>query len=230
MKAALLIVFLRKKDIMNKICLSDEMIASYAEGLLAGNDLISVEEHLKHCVLCSEIALSQKECVLVRRKWEFTYAPASLFERLKEELETGPSVPLLEIVVSFKEKVLEAIRTTGEFLPLSSIQPAYAMRGQADAGNTVTIRETLGETTVTVEISKQNDIHFCAIIKTINAQTNLPREDLRVNLLKGLTEVESYKTINGMVVFDALKPDDYCLQIFYVDQVIGCIKMSLKNI
>ena len=215
---------------MNKICLSDEMIASYAEGLLTGNDLALVEEHLKQCDLCAEIATVQKECVLARKNGEFTFAPPALYERLRKELGLESSIPMLEIIVSFKERILEAVRTTGEFLTLSSLQPAYALRGDADVGGPTIIREILGEVEVIVEITKQNDENFRAVIKTTNPQTTIPREDLRVNLLNGQTELESYKTLNGRVVFDSLKSDDYYLQISHLDQVIGNIKMSLKNI
>lgn len=215
---------------MNKSCLSDEIMACYAEGRLKGNDLILAEAHLKECGLCAEIVVVQKECVLARERGEFTYAPAELYQKLKEKLNIEPAVPLLEIIINFKEKVLEAIRTTGEFLPLSSMQPAHALRGEAELKDAVIIREKFGSTEVTVEMTRQGDEYFRAVLKTINVQTAMPNEDLRVNLLQGETELESYRTLNGRAVFETLKPGDYILQILQKDQVIGNVRMSLKRV
>ncbi len=140
------------------------------------------------------------------------------------------SISALEIVITFRERFIEAIRTTGEVVPFCSVQPGYTIRSAGDAGEVVIIRETFGAIQVIVEIIKQGGDCHSVVLKTTDVQTALPKEDLRANLLQGETELESNKTIGGRVVLEGLKPSEYSIQVLQKDQVVGNIKMHLKRI
>lgn len=211
---------------MTKDCLTDEMIACYAEGILQGSELTAVEVHLKQCALCAQVVEVQKECVLARKRGEFSYVDPELFERLRKELIDTPSVAFLNIVLTFKEKIIDAIRTTGEILPLS---PAYALRGESETGHTVVIRETFSNVEIIVEITKQAQESFRVLLKTTDLTTSMPKDDLRINLIEGETELESYKTLGGRAVFDSLKMGEYVLQVMQKDQIVGNVRLNIKS-
>ena len=213
---------------MNKECLTDEIIACLAEGLLKGDDLKIAESHIAKCPLCMDLFEAQKACVQERQQGAFDYAPAALIKRAQELVPQEQYCGFLDIALSFKERILEVIKTTGEILP--SFNTAFAIRGDQDAHSVSVIREIFNDIQILVEVSRQADQTFRVVLKSIDQQTQVPVDDLRITLFHGEVELESYVALNGRVVFESLLENDYSIRISRMGILVGSVHLSLKKL
>lgn len=213
---------------MDKKCLTDEIIACLAEGLLKGDDLKIAESHITECSFCMELLEAQKACVQERQQGAFNYAPAALIKRAQELVLQETYCDFLDIALSFKERILEVIKTTGEILP--AFNTAFAIRGDQDDHSVSVIREIFNGIQILVEVSRQADQTFRVILRSINQQTQAPVDDLRITLFCGETELESYVALNGRVVFESLLENDYSIRISRMNTLVGSVRLSLRKL
>ena len=207
-------------------CLSDEIIACLAEGLLRADDLIKAQQHIKECSLCSEILQAQESCIRAKERGEFNYVPAGLMRRIQGVL---PQPQLLDIFISFTEKTFEALKTTGELLLAPSMRASPILRGADESSPIIVVREIFENIQIFAEVTKNHN-SFRVILKTLDAGIQTPIEDIRSTLLLNDLELESYITVNGRAVFESLTENDYAIQITKEDKLIGVIRLHLKKV
>ena len=151
-------------------------------------------------------------------------------ELVKNLLNREEDIPLLEILLRFKEKAIELINTTGDVLVGQELVPAPVLRSRLikDFKDEVTILKDFNDIRVQIKIENKWGKVFNLKLAAKQKHTQKIIKDLRVTLLKDDLELESYLTDSGSVIFEHVLLGKYRLEISAIENKLASILLDIK--
>src|SRR3989338_5802574 len=178
----------------------EEVLACFLENRLSPEENEEIKTHLIICDTCSQGVSAQ----LALKPIEEKELPLELIERLKELVPTQEEGHILEIFLRLKERLLEILSTTGDVLVAGEFVPVPVLRSRKvkDFKDEVTIVKDFKDIRVEAKIENKQGRSFNLTIVARNKATQEVMKDLRVSLIKGDLEMESYLADTGRVTFE----------------------------
>jgi len=204
----------------------EEDLACFLEGRLSKEETNRIRAHLVTCDNCIEaVALNLK-----LKPTEIKEVPAELLSQVKNSLDAQSKPSALEIVLRFKERLLELLSTTGDILVGQELIPAPILRSRSikDFKDEVTILKDFRDVRVEAKIENKGAGAFNLIILVKQKQTQEIIKDLRVTLLKDDLELESYLTTLGCVTFEHVLLGKYRVEISTLENKLASILLDIK--
>jgi hypothetical protein len=222
------LVYRKSKAVQAKIGAvhpDEETLVCFLESRLSEKENEVIREHLLSCDSCAEaFSLSLKKGL------EEKDVPAELLARVRNLLIAKEKSFLLEIVLRFKEKLLELINTTGDILVGQELMPAAVLRSRSikDFKDEVIILKDFQDIRVEVRIENKEAKTFNLTITAKQKQTQKIIKDLRVTLLKDDLELESYLTDYGSVIFEHVLLGKYKVEISTIENKLASILIDIR--
>jgi len=189
----------------------EEELACLAQNLLNTDEAGRIKEHILVCDDCSHaLALHLKIQGAAPED-----VPEELQARIKE-LVSGQDAALWQIVLLLKEKALEIIDVSGNILLGQELVPAPVLRSRSikEFKDEVTILKEFKDIRVEARIVNKQGKSFSLTITAKDKQSNKTVKDLRVTLLKGELELESYLVDSGAVTFEHVLLGKYTVELY----------------
>lgn len=224
------IVFKEWKADCLKSCkghLKEEDIACFVEGKLPKEECEDLMEHLLVCEYCSDVVSIQARLTAVETK-----SPSEELVAQIKDMAPPENKPLfLEIFLKLKEKMLEIVNTNGDILVDSELVPAPVLRSRKikDFKDGVTILKDFKSIRVGVRIEKREAKIFDLNISVKQRQGDKIVPGLRITLLRGSLELESYLTDSGSVSFEHVRLGRYAVEVTTLKEKVATIQLDLKT-
>lgn len=204
----------------------EEMLVCFAEGRLSKEEWELVKGHLLTCDACSQALAFNLEL----KGTEVMDVPEEMVDRLKNLVSQVNKASCLEIILKLKEKALEIINTTGDVLMGQELIPAPILRSRQirEFKDEVNILKDFKDIRVEVKIENKGQNIFNVIIQVRQKNTQKPLKDLRVTLISGDTELESYLTDLGSVKFEHVLLGDYLVEISSAESKLASVILDIK--
>lgn len=204
----------------------EETIACYIEGFLGPQEVEYVKQHLLRCDKCAENFAAHASIEFNHN----TPVPAGLVESVKGQIMQEGKTPVLEVLYRIKGNIIELFNTNGAVLVEQELIPAPLLRSRQikDFKDEVTILKDFAQMKAEIKIEKKEPslLNLSVIIRErLNSRVI---NDLRVTLLKGDIELESYVTASGKIVFEHLPLGDYSIEISDVQHKLISILLNIK--
>jgi hypothetical protein len=205
----------------------EESIACFLETRLPPEENERIKEHLISCDSCAEKASLN----LKIEGAELKDVPEESLVRLKNLVIAEDKSLLLEISIRLKEKALELINSTGDVLVGRELMPAPVLRSRSikDFKDEVTILKDFNDIRVEAKIENKAGRAFDLTVMAKQKQTQDIIKDLRVTLLKGDLELESYLTDTGCVTFEHVLLGKYRVEISHLEGKLALISLDIKT-
>jgi len=204
----------------------EETLACFLEGKLSEQDAERLKGHLLSCDTCAE----QLAFNLKLKEAEAKDVPQELLERAKNLITQEEGASLLEIALILKEKAVEIINTTGDVLFGQELVPAPVLRTRQikDFKDEVTILKDFKDIRVEAKIENKGQQAFNLTIAVREKGTQKLIKDLRVSLLRDDTELESYLSDSGKVIFEHVLLGKYTVEISSIEEKLASILLDIK--
>lgn len=204
----------------------EEMMACYIEGFLGTQEVEYIKQHLLYCDKCAE-NFAAHASIEFNQNME---VPAGLMDNIKNQVGQEGKTSVLEILYRIKGSIIELLNTNGAVLVEQELIPAPLLRSRQikDFNDEVTILKDFAQMKAEIKIEKKEPslLNFSVTIKErLNSRVI---NDLRVTLLKGDIELESYITDSGKVMFEHLPLGDYSIEISDVQHKLISILLNIK--
>jgi len=205
----------------------EETWACFLEGKLSQEEGEGLEAHLLSCDSCAEafaVQIRLKPIVLKD-------VPRKLLQRMKDLVPQEAGVPVLEIFLKLKEKALEILETSGDVLVGQEFVPARVLRSRRikDFKDEVTILKDFKDIRVELKLENKAGEAFDLIVLVKDKQSQSVVKDLRITLLKGDLELESYLTTCDKVIFEHVLTGKYTVEISTLENKIASILLDIKK-
>jgi len=211
--------------------ISDEMISCYVDGLLSDKEKAVIEKLILEDSELKEAIEIQRIVAKEQKEEDLSFVPINATERAKNLVSEEFGVNVLELVVNFAENFFEGLRSTGEVIIGTKLQPAYAMRGEEkEKAKTLIVSKNFNNIRIEIELTREMNDKNTIIFKAKDNQTELASEDLRATILEEETELESHITQNGKAIFEGVKPGKYKIEISNPDEILGMISLQLFKV
>ena len=207
----------------------EEALSCLLEDKLPKQERDTVLEHLLHCNSCLEnFSISFN---LAGRDKELLELPKGLLERVRELMISRPKIDILEVSLRLKDAFWELLHATGDILLEQELVPAPILRSRSikDFKDEITILKDFQDIRVEVKIESQPKSTFRLTVKIREKQTQKILKNLRITLLKGDIELESYLTDLGQVVFEHVLLGSYTVEISTVHAKLASVLLDIKN-
>jgi hypothetical protein len=205
----------------------EEVMACFFEGKLAQEESEQIKMHLISCDSCSEaFALSLK----LKPESKET-VPQELIEQAKNILPSQDIIPIIAIAIMLKEKALEILETTGDVLVGQEFIPAPVLRSRkiTEFKDEVTILKDSKDTRIEIKIENKGGKRFDLIVFVKDKLSQHIIKDLRVTLLKGDLELESYLSNSERVIFEHVSVGKYVVEISNIEDKIASILLDIRR-
>ncbi|MFH1190827.1 MAG: hypothetical protein V1670_01345 [Candidatus Omnitrophota bacterium] len=204
-----------------------ESLACFLEDKLSLPDKELIQKHLLSCDLCAEYLSAQ----LKIQPHLSLDVPARLLEKVEKLVGRQIGENLLEIFIKLKEKALEIIQTTGDVLLGQELVPAPVLRSRKinEFKEEVTILKDLQRIRVIAKIQNKSTQGFNLTITVKDKQSQKINKNIRVTLIRGGVELESYIIDSaGSSFFENILPGDYVVEVSREDQKEAVIDLKVK--
>lgn len=211
-------------------CLSDELFAAYLENLLNDNEKEKIELHLSQCKTCRQQSIVFNKVRSGIMEEALLKAPRVLTERAKQLVNQPQAKDWIEVVLKFAKDSIMILKDTASVIKPLEVLPIAVRQGMtAEAKNAVFLSKIFNDVEVDI-IIEHIDNESCEIeVRTIEASTGNPLEDIRLNLICEGKELASYLTEKGRAYFKNLDFDIYTLIIIKGQVIIGEILLRLES-
>jgi len=204
----------------------EETLACFVEAKLSPQEGERVKAHLINCDRCSEAV-----AVILRSNPEGAKeVPEELLSQVKQGLFPDAEVPLMEVVLRLKQKALELLNTTGDILVGQEFVPAPVLRSRSikDFKDEITILKDFQDIRVEAKIENKGGNAFNVIIAVKQKETQKVLKDLRVTLIRGDLELESYLSDSGSVTFEHVLLGKYKIEVSNIEKRLASIMLDIK--
>jgi len=204
----------------------EETLAGFADNILSAEEKKVVQEHLFVCDRCAELLSTQ-----LRIQPHLSLdVPAPLLVKVKALVEEAARENILEILIKLKEKALEIIQTSGDILLGQELVPAPVLRSRKinEFKEEVSILKDLQQIRVMAKIQNKSTKCFNLTITVTDKQILKADKNLRVTLIKGGLELESYINESGSSFFENIQPGDYQVEISRQAEKLAVIDLKVK--
>jgi len=218
--------FYRKRRIKGNLpCPDEETLVCFSEGKLSNSESKKIQEHIISCSRCSEVIFLYRQQPRQERE-----VPEFLIENVKNLIEQKTPPNILEVVLALKEKALQILRSTGDVIMDNEIIPLPVLRSRriTDFPEEIRLIKEFQGIKITIHIQKKDRDKIRVNLNLTKKIDLLPLEGLRLTLLKGTEEIESYDVIAGNVAFDNLGLGRYAIEILREGNKLGAIYVEIK--
>jgi len=204
----------------------EEAMACFWEGKLSAEESETIKSHLTKCVECAE-AFSIQACLEKTGELE---VPPDLIPAIKKALIEGIKDPILEIILKFKESFFELVSTSGDVLVGQELMPAPLLRSRKikNFKDEVTILKDFDNIRAEIKIENKGESVFTLAILIKEKQSSVPLKDLRVTLSREDSELESYVSDSGKVIFDHVLTGKYTIEISNPEKRLASILLNIN--
>jgi hypothetical protein len=204
----------------------EEDFIGLIQNQLSGRETTRIKEHILSCDACSQILAATIKLQSVQE----LEPPEKLLDDSRVLINKALSSRILEIILLAKEKMLNIINTSGDVLVGQELIPAAVLRSRkiSDFKDEVTILKDFGDIRVEVKITAKENNNFDLKVVLKNKQSQEIIKDLRVSLIKGDLELESYLAESGKVVFEHVLYGKYTVEISGIRDNVASILIDLK--
>lgn len=206
----------------------DETLACFLAGKLPPSQGRRVLTHAATCRVCSKLLVVTLKAD--RSEIPEAEVPAALMERLKGLVEEDKSL-LLEVILRLKKGALEILSTTGDVLVGQELMPAPLLRSRQinEFKDEVTVLKDIKDVRVEVKLENRQGGRFSVKVAAREKKTNRALKDVRITLLKGDTELESYLSEGGAVAFENVVLGSYRIEVSGVQERRASILLDIRT-
>ena len=203
----------------------EETLASFLEDRLAQADGELIQEHLLKCDICAEYLSTQIKIEPHLSK----EVPAALLEKVRKMIGGDVKDNIFDIFLRLKEKTLEIIQTSGDVLVGQELIPAPVLRSRQinEFKEEVSILKDLQEIRVLVKVESKGGKIFNLTVNIKDKQGKNINKVLRITLIKGEVELESYVSDTGSSVFENIPPGNYAVELTQEAQLVAVIDLKV---
>lgn len=218
-------LYRKRHNQANSTCPDEETLVCFSEGKLSKEEAKRIKEHLISCRRCAEVV-----SLFCQRFDEQREVPEFLIKKAKGLVEQRPLPNILEVILALKEKALQILWTTGDVIRGNEIIPGAVMRSRKiiDFPEEIRLIKEFKDIKITLDIQKKDKGKIRVNLDLVDKISLLPLSDLRLALLKGTEELESYEAVSGNVVFDKVGFGCYAIQILRKGEKLGTINLEIK--
>jgi hypothetical protein len=157
--------------------------------------------------------------------------PEELLKSIKDLAAISIAIPILEIILRIKEKLMEILSTTGDVLVGQELVPAPVLRSRQikDFKDEVTILKDFQDIRVEAKIENKQGKAFSLSITVKEKDSQKMMKDLRVTLIKDDVELESYVADSGKVTFEHVLLGKYTVEVANIENKIASIILDIKT-
>lgn len=204
----------------------EEDWADFLEGRLSVSRSEKIKEHILHCDSCLEIV----SIVVNFNDNEELDVPLELILKGKDLVTRRESPPSLEIWLKLKADVLEVINTNGDILVGQELLPAPVLRTRniKHFKDGLTILKDFKDIRLEARVNSKQDKLFNIAITLKDKRTQKEAKDLRVTLLKGDVELESYVAKDGKVIFEHIHAGIYSILVLSPTEKLAAVILDIK--
>jgi len=204
----------------------EQELACFLERRLREEESTKIKQHLIECDNCLEAFVTNFGIKDVKLR----ELPPELLSRVEKLWEFKEDPSPLEIVLKFKERLLELLNVTGDVLVGQELVPAPVLRSRSikDFKDEVTILKDFKDIRVQVKIENKGKSNFNLSILVKQKNTQAVLKDLRVTLIKDDLELESYVTDSGSVTFEHVLLGKYRIEISSVEDKLASVLIDIK--
>lgn len=214
-------------------CLSEEDIAAIIEEKVQDSEKEQFSEHIASCQKCAYALKENLQLAKVLANNPMLTPPEYVVKSAMDLLNPEVGQNILQIVLNFKEKVIELIKTTGEILIGPELVPVSVLRGNTKDNkfsDEIKVVKTFGNLLAEVDIEKRNP-SLCDIeIRLVEKDSKQKARDIRITLTKNNREIESVLSQEGKAVFREVSADKYKIIVDKEDKKIGIIEISINSV
>jgi hypothetical protein len=195
------------------LCLSDETVACWVEGLLSAGDQVKGENHARVCPVCREI-LDVALAVAEGQKVSVSAAPGSYAKTAKALVKERWGEKIMDVVVRLTGHAFTAVETSARILSapwLPALDPLRAVDN--NPLNLIVLEKDDPRLRCRLEIGQEDTGSHSAALLIRDARRGKAIDGLRVILYQGDEELESQMTREGRVSFKNLPPVKYRIEI-----------------
>jgi len=211
-------------------CVGEDDIACFLSGKLLGKELETFNAHILSCKKCAVI-LKDNAALFTAAKEDLA-VPQYLKSAAKALVSEEVGANILDIVLSFKEKAIELIRTTGDILMGPQLVPVPVFRSTGEGENItkeIKVTKTLTNVIAEIGVEKQRPDLANIVVRLTEKETNKKAKEIRVSLMKGDRELQSSLIEDGKVKFEEIKVNDYKIYLTKDEKRIGVINISITT-
>ena len=205
----------------------EEEFVCFIEGKLSAAESQNLKAHLISCEPCSQAFAIQARL----KSTENLAVPEEIIASVKKLIDYPGVSLLLEIILRFKDRAFELLKTSGDVLVGQELVPAPLLRSRQikDFKDEITILKDFKDIRVEIKIENKPAQTFNLIVTVKEKQTSKTIKDLRITLIKDDLELESYYSDSGRVTFEHVLLGKYVVQISTVEAKIAHILLDIKT-
>jgi hypothetical protein len=187
----------------------DETLVCFIDGLLPPGQERTVRQHILTCRICA----SQLRAHLVFQP-PAEDPPAELLEKTRKLLEQRLGLSMLELVVRAKDQLLQILSTSADVLVGQELVPAVLFRSRQEKAfmDSLTVLKDFKDIRVELQLRKKGG-KFAVSAAVKDKATQKPLPGLRICLLQGDKELESYAAETGKADFEQLHAGKYTIEV-----------------
>jgi len=204
----------------------EEGIASFLEDKLSLEESAKIKTHILSCRECSELVATQIKLKALAQ----ADAPESVLRRAEELVDEAGKLTLLEVILLFRDKMIELLNTTGDCLVGQEFIPAPVLRSRniRDFKDEVTVVKDFKDVRVEARIQNKGSQSFDVSIQALRKETQELIKDLRVTLFKEGVELESYLADAGKVIFEHVQLGKYRIELSSAVELVASVLLEIK--
>jgi len=210
----------------NTVCPSEEALSCFKDGILPKKEEDKVRLHLLFCDRCSENVILDAKIQSIDKE-----IPQELMQLVKDQFGQIEDSDVLEVILALKEKFLEVVRATADFLEDKdeNSQPVL-LRGprQGNICEEVQLVKYFGRIKVNLKIQKEEERKVKVNVIISEKKTGRPGEGLRVSLKKDGEAIESYIVKQGAAIFTGVPCGRYEIEISDMRRNAGRVVLELR--
>jgi hypothetical protein len=210
-------------------CPDDNLLASYADGVLRDNVKEGVERHLTECNNCLDLVISYNKVKVSEAHEAVPDVPTALINKAMD-LVKDKGEGIFDIVLKFARETIDIITNPGNLGISYSAVPVPVRSGESPTeANLITLNRTFSEVESAVDVERVGEgrVNISTRIKDISS--GKPAEGLRVSLLDPDREIASYIAKNGEACFEGLGFGKYVLRYQKHGEETGRISLNIKR-
>ena len=204
----------------------EEDLACFLEGKLSETDKLQMEKHLVNCDLCADYVgmhFKMGSALVVD-------IPDKLFEKIRKLVLGKDEGGFFEILLKLKEKAIEIIQTSGDVLVGQELIPAPILRSRQirDFKEELTILKDFQKVRAEIRLKNNNAKTFNLEVLIKDKESRREVKDLRIILLRGGLELESYASDGAIVIFKDVYPGVYTVEVASPEEKVAIISITVK--
>lgn len=204
----------------------EEELVCFLESRISEAEANEVKAHLLHCNRCMEnFALSIKLADVQLKE-----LPQDWLLRIKSlNLEEGKPA-FFEITLQLKDKLLELLSATGDVLVGQELIPAPVLRSRnlSEFKDEITLLKDFKDIRVEVKVVNKRGGFFNLFIMARRKPNQEIIKELRITLIKGDKELESYLADSGAVTFEHMLLGSYKIELSSPTDKIASVLLTIK--